>query len=326
MKRIAVAISLTTWAVALASCGSSSSSSSQASSSAGGNPAAGTTNCPAAPASAANGSGTTLSIGSKAFSEEQILASIAKSALEKHGYTVQYTTQEADPQIGDDLRAGKIDMYWQYTGTELQKYLGVDKPPTDLDQAFEAARRADDPNGLCWIAKAPMDDTNGIAIRAADAGRYGTTLSQFTSYLQSHADVKVCIMSEFKSRADGVPGLQTTYGSVWGSYSYTEIGKTAEADLAAGHCDAGEVFTTDAGIAANKLQVLGDDRKLFPPDNVGLVVRSAALKAHPDIAAILDPIAAKLTTDEITKLNKMVDVDNQKPADVAGAWLTQNGF
>ncbi|HET9050766.1 MAG TPA: glycine betaine ABC transporter substrate-binding protein [Candidatus Dormibacteraeota bacterium] len=136
---------------------------------------------------------------------------------------------------------------------------------------------------------------------------------------------KVCVMAEFKSRADGIPGLQATYGDVWGSYPVTIVDKTAEKEIASGQCDAGEVFTTDSGIAANSLTVLQDDKTLFPPDNIGLIVRSQVLKAHPGIAAIVDPIAATITTDVITKLNKMVEIDGQKPADVAKAYLQQIG-
>ena len=324
MRRITLAVLLTVWGAALAGCGSSDTSSSGGGG--GGSGGGGTANCPSDPSASTDGGGASVKIGSKNFAEEQILAEIAKQALTKKNFKVEYSTQEADPQIGQDLSAGKIDAYWQYTGTELQRYLNVDKPPTDLDAAFSAAQSKDDANKLCWIGKAPMDDTNGLAIRSADVSKYGSTLSAFTSYLQSHSDVKVCIMAEFKSRADGVPGLQATYGSVWGGYNFTTVDKTAEKNIAAKSCDAGEVFTTDSGIVANDLTILKDDKQLFPPDNVGLIVRSDILKAHPGIANIINPIAAKITTDEITKLNKAVEIDSQKPADVAAGWLSQNGF
>lgn len=326
MHRITLAVLLTVWGAALAGCGSSDTSSSSSASGGGGSASGGTANCPSDASAAKDGGGAAVKIGSKNFAEEQILAEIAKQSLAKNNYKVDYSTQEADPQIGTDLSGGKIDAYWQYTGTELQKYLNVDKPPTDLDAAFAMAQQQDDANKLCWIGKAPMDDTNGLAIRSADVSKFGSTLSAFTSYLQAHSDVKVCIMAEFKSRADGVPGLATTYGSVWGGYNFTTVDKTAEKNIAAKDCDAGEVFTTDSGIAANSLTVLKDDKQLFPPDNVGLIVRSDLLKAHPGIAAIINPIAAKITTDEITKLNKQVEIDSMKPADVAAAWLSANGF
>src|SRR5690242_12977978 len=104
MKRITLAIMLTAWGCALAACGSSSTSSSSASSG-GGAATGGTANCPAPNGASTNGSGTSLKIGSKGFAEEQILAELAKQALTKAGFSVDYSTQEADPQLGQDLSA-----------------------------------------------------------------------------------------------------------------------------------------------------------------------------------------------------------------------------
>jgi osmoprotectant transport system substrate-binding protein len=323
MKRIHLAIMLTVWTGALAACGSSSSSTGGAAPASGG----GTANCPAPQSGASTSlSGASLKIGSKSFAEQQIAAEIAKQALTKAGATVDYSTQEADTQIGTDLQGGKINLLWQYTGTELGTYLAQDTVPSDLHAAFLKAQQLDDAKALCWVGETPMNDTNGIAIRQADASKYGSTLSAFTTYLTAHPDVKVCILSEFKSRPDGVPGLQSKYGAVWGGYNYTEIAKTAEPNLKSGDCDAGEVFTTDSGIAANNLVTLTDDKGLFPADNLGLIVRSDVLKQYPQIAAIINPIASKMTTDAFLALNKMVEIDNQKPADVAQTWLQQNGF
>jgi glycine betaine/choline ABC-type transport system substrate-binding protein len=136
----------------------------------------------------------------------------------------------------------------------------------------------------------------------------------------------VCIMSEFRTRADGVPGLARTYDAAYGTANYKDIGSTAESGIAAGQCAAGEVFTTDSAIAVDHLSVLRDDRGLFPPDSVGLVVRAAVLQRHPGIAALIAPVAARITTAEIIGLNRSVEVDHQAVADVAQGWLSRNGL
>jgi osmoprotectant transport system substrate-binding protein len=272
------------------------------------------------------GSAGSVKIGSKAFAEEQILATMTKLVLEKHGFKVDYSTQAADPAIDQALRSGTIDMLWQYTGTELQQFLNVDNPPTDLDQAFAMAKQMDGAKGLAWVAPAPLDDTNGLAIKASDKSRFGATLSDFGQYLKQNPSTAVCIQSEFRTRADGLPGLQKTYDSGYTSANYRDIGSTAEAPIASGDCSAGEVFTTDSAIAANNLVVLTDDKKLFPPDNVGLIVRAETLKKYPAIETFITPVAQKLTTGEITNLNKQVEVDKKNVTDVARAWLQQNGF
>ena len=322
MKRIGMAIMLTVWMAALAACGGGNSGSSSSSSANNGN----ASGCPAGTGSSGNGA--TVSIGSKAFAEEQLLATMTKLVLEKHGFTVKYDLQVKDPAIGNAVRNSQIDMLWQYTGTELTDpgYLNLSNIPTDLHAAFQLVAQKDEPRGLCWTAEAPMDDTNGLAIKAADKGTYGSTLSAFQSYLVAHPSTKICILSEFRTRPDGLPGLESKYGDGYKNATYVDIGNTAEKNIANGDCAAGEVFTSDSGIAANNLYVLQDDKQLFPPDNVGLIVRKDVLQKYPAIAALMAPVAARITTDVITGLNKKVEIDNQKVEDVARQWLSDNGL
>jgi osmoprotectant transport system substrate-binding protein len=322
VKRISIAILLTVWAAALAACGGGNSNNSTGS----GSSASASTGCPAP--SGTSGNGASVSIGSKGFAEEQLLATMTKLVLEKHGFTVKYDLQAKDTAIGNALLNKQIDMLWQYTGTELTDpgYLGLTSVPTDLDQAFTLVQQKDEARGLCWTSKAPMDDTNGLAIKASDKATYGSTLTEFGTYLSAHPGTKVCVLSEFRTRPDGIPGLKSKYGAGYDTPNYIDIGTTAEKNIGNGDCAAGEVFTTDSGIAAMNLYVLQDDKKLFPPDNVGLIVRKDVLTKYPAIAALMEPVAAKITNDVITGLNKQVEIDNLKVEDVARTWLTQNGF
>jgi osmoprotectant transport system substrate-binding protein len=317
-----MAILLTVWMAALAGCGGGNTGGAASSSSSSGVAAS----CPAG--SGSSGNGASVSIGSKGFAEEQLLATMTQLVLQKHGFNVTYNLQAKDTAIGNAVLNGQIDMLWQYTGTELTDpgYLNLSNVPTDLHQAFQLAAQKDAPRGLCWTSEAPMDDTNGLAIKASDRATFGDTLSAFQTYLASHPSTKICILSEFRTRPDGLPGLESKYGAGYTGASYVDIGNTAEKNIANGDCAAGQVFTTDSGIAANNLYVLQDDKKLFPPDNVGLIVRENVLQKNPAIAALMAPVAAKITTGVITGLNKQVEVDNQKVTDVAQQWLTQNGF
>jgi osmoprotectant transport system substrate-binding protein len=285
------------------------------------------TNCPTG--SATSGNGATVSIGSKSFAEEQLMAQMTVDVLQAHGFTVNYTFQAADPAIGTALTDGNIDMYWQYTGTELTDYLALAQGtfPTALAAAFTFVKTADEPHGLCWVAPTPFDDTNGIAIKSSQTSTFGTSLSAFGTYLTSHPSTKVCIQSEFLTRPDGLPGLVSTYG--WptaANFHYIQIATTAEKAIASGQCDAGEVYTTDSGIQANNEVTLTDDKNLFPPDNAGLVVRDSVLQKYPAIANLMTPVAAKLTTPVMLQLNEMVEIQNMTYANVAHTWLVQNGF
>ncbi|MHB8507237.1 MAG: ABC transporter substrate-binding protein [Candidatus Dormibacteria bacterium] len=321
MKRKCATSVVLLWSAILAGCGGTASTPNSPSA------AGGSTTCPTSGSASSKGTAT-INVGSKGFAEEQLLATMTKLVLEKHGYSVTYTFQAKDPVLGQSLQSGTIDMYWQYTGTELQGPLGVSDPPGDLDQAFAEAKAKDEVRGICWNDKGKFNDTNGLAIKTADKAKYGSTLSDFATYLSSHPNTVICVNSEFTSptRKDGIIALDQKYGhfNVPGVKASSQF--TFEDQIAAGQCEAGEIFTTDSAIAAKNLYVLTDDKKFFPPDNVGLLIRSAFQKSHPEIGAIMQPVIDKLDTPTMTDLNKQVEVDNKKVDEVARAFLTQNGF
>ena len=318
MTRRNVALTMVVmWSAILAGCGGSSTPAATSS---------GSSACPTGGSASSTGSGA-IKVGSKGFAEEQLLATMTKLVLVKHGYTVEYTFQAKDPTLGQALDSGTIDMYWQYTGTELQGPLSVTNPPGDLDKAYQMAKTKDEARGICWNDEGKFNDTNGLAIKAADKAKYGPTLTAFSAYLKAHPSTKLCVNSEFQTRPDGIPGLNQTYGNNFNGPGLTASSQsTFEAAIASGQCEAGEVYTTDSAIAAKNLAVLEDDKKFFPPDNVGLLIRSTVQKAHPEIGAIMQPVIDKLDTATMTDLNKQVEIDNLKVEDVAKTFLTQNKF
>jgi osmoprotectant transport system substrate-binding protein len=320
-RHVLFAASIVTAGAILPACGSSNNTTTS-----GGGGSTGP--CAISNTSATDGGGASLKIGAKSFTEEKLLAELTKVELGKHNFTIDDSTHAADPAIGQAIASNQIQMLWQYTGTELgAQYLNVSPIPTDLDQAFNKVAQLDAAKSLCWTSETKFDDTNGIGVRSADTSKFGTTLSSFTAYLQQHTDVKICIASEFRTRSDGLPGLASTYGSVWSTYpGLTDVSQGGESVLANKQCDAAEVFTTDAALQADNLVALQDDKKLFPADNAGLMVRADVLSAHPAIANLMAPIAAKLTTTVMVGLNKMVDVDGMSVTTVATNWLSQNGF
>ncbi len=313
MKRLAItAFVLVLAPAALTACGGSSTSASTA----------------CAVGSGTSGDGARLSIGFKPFAEEQLLASITQQVLDAHDFTITDTFSASDKAIGTALSSGTIDMYWQYTGTELSDYLGYSTGqfPTQLTQAYNFVQQKDAPKGICWTSDTPLDDTNGIAIKASEESTYGTTLSEFGSYLASHPNTSICILAEFRTRPDGLAGLEKTYNQSYANANYVTVGSTAEQEISSGQCAAGEVFTTDAGIQSDNLYVLQDDKNLFPPDNAGLLVRKSVLNQYPAIAALMAPVAAKLTTPVVLALDADVEIDNETVSTVAYDWLVQNHF
>ncbi|MBY4129861.1 glycine betaine ABC transporter substrate-binding protein [Rhodococcus fascians] len=275
--------------------------------------------------------GAKLTVGSKDFTEQIVLGYILEFAMSAAGADVRDLTNiSGSNSTRQAMVSGQVDLTYEYTGTGWINYQGNESPITDATEQFVAVRDADVANGLTWVNPAPMDNTYALAMNQATAAATGVkTLSDYAALVaRDPAAAATCVETEFNSRQDGFPGLAATYGfdanAVPRQILQTGIIYQATAD--GSQCKFGEVFTTDGRIKGLDLVVLDDDKKFFPRYNATVVIRSEVADEYPQIAEITEPISAALTNDEITELNKQVDVDGREPADVARDWMVKEGF
>ena len=130
---------------------------------------------------------------------------------------------------------------------------------------------------------------------------------------------------EFKTRTDGIPGLEKNYGVKFGKYTVTDTGGPVTVNaLKRGQVDAVDLFTTDPAIEANNFVILEDPKSNFAAQNIVPIISKD--KATDGVKQVLDGISAKLTTDSLGALIGQVANDKKDPADVAKGWLTENGL
>jgi osmoprotectant transport system substrate-binding protein len=272
-------------------------------------------------------SGTTFTVGSKDFSESEILGQITMKLLAAHGATVvDKTNIKGSVTTRQAMLSGDIDMYWEYTGTAWVSYLQHTTPIADPAKQFEAVKTEDlAKNKVTWLPAAPLNNTYALAVLKTTADKLNVkTLSQYAQLAASDpAKAAVCLESEFSTRDDGWPGLQKAYGITLPAngvkmldtgviYNETSKGTT---------CSFGEVFATDGRIQSLSLTTLADDKHFFPEYNAALTLPQQLADKHPAIATIMTPVTARLTTETMRKLNAKVDVDGLTPAEVADDWL-----
>jgi glycine betaine/choline ABC-type transport system substrate-binding protein len=270
---------------------------------------------------------TTLTIGSKNFTEEFILGEIYAQALEAGGYKVRKELDYGSELVAfKGVQEGKIDAYPEYTGTALTTFFGVepDKIPRDEQEAYELARAGFEKKGLTALPPTPFTNSNAVGMTQARAAELGV---ETISDLKRHASSLTLSGSpECRRRLDCKLGLESVYGLKFKRYLPTELPDRHKV-LTSGKADVSIVFSTDGQIAADDLLVLEDDQQLFPPYNVSLIVNgNAAEKAGPDLPKIVAQVQQDLSTKVMQELNSRVDLDKEKPAAVAQAYLQQFGY
>ena len=270
---------------------------------------------------------TTLTIASKNFTEEFILAEIYAQALAAGGYKVRKRLNLGPEKIAfRAVKAGKVDAYPEYTGTALTTFFGVrtDDIPKDEQQAYDQARKSFAGEHLIALPPTPFTDSNAVGMTQARAQELGI---ETISDLKAKASrLTLSGSKECRARLDCKLGLEQVYGLKFKHYRVTELADRHSV-LTTARADVSIVFSTDGQIAADDLLVLEDDRKLFPPYNVSLIVNDKAAKAAgSDLPKIVSQVQQDLSTKVMQELNSRVDLDKEKPAAVARAYLEQFGY
>ncbi|SFB07492.1 osmoprotectant transport system substrate-binding protein [Amycolatopsis marina] len=289
--------------------------------------------CGSGDASVGEGSlaGASFVVGAKDFSEQNILASLTAQLLAANGADAEPKQITGSVNTRKALESGEVDLYWEYTGTGWITYLKHTTPIGDPEEQYLAVKKEDGAqNAIAWLEPADFNNTYALAVRREFAEEKGlASLSDLASLAKSDPQaVTICVESEFAARDDGLSGLLKTYGidvprqqiktlDTGVIYTETDNGDT---------CNFGEVFATDGRVANLDLTVLTDDKQFFPVYQGAPTLQQATLDEHPEIAQILAPLAERLDTETMRRLNAQVDVDGLDADDVAEKWLEEEGL
>ena len=270
--------------------------------------------------------GVALTVGSKEFTEQQLVGQMAVMVLEEAGADVtDQTGLNGTEIVREALVAGEVDMYWEYTGTGWIALLGNDQPVTGQEEQYEAVKEADlEANDVWWFAPTDVDNTFALARRAD--GAEVSTISELATYLEENPDTAICADTEFANRDDGLPGLGEAYGFQFGSVEEVTLG-VLYTQIGSDTCPFGVVATTDGRIAANDLQVLEDDQQFFPSYQLAMTALTPTYEANAEaLDEVIGGLAEVLDSDTMQTLNQRVDVDGEAPEDVARDFLVEEGL
>ena len=85
-------------------------------------------------------------------------------------------------------------------------------------------------------------------------------------------------------------------------------------------------FTTDSRIELFDLVTTEDNQEFFPKYDAVPLVRQEVLDEMPKLEEAINQLAGEITEEDMLEMNAKVDVDEEKPEDVAKAFLQEKGL
>ncbi|MEO8631800.1 MAG: ABC transporter substrate-binding protein [Chloroflexota bacterium] len=268
-----------------------------------------------------------ITIGSTNFSEQLVLGELYSQILEANGYTVTRKFNLGNREIVfPALQSGQIDMEADYLATLLAFVDKTATGSTDPKATAASLQKALTPKGLTVLDYAPAVDQNGFVVTKATADKY--KLAKLSDLAPIANQLVLGGPPECPNREFCAPGLKNKYGITFKEFKPLDVGGPLTVTaLVGGQIDVGLLFTSDSTIAVRGFVLLEDDKQLQLSDNVAPVVRNEYLtRAGDDFKKTINSIAPKLTTAELTAMNKLVEIDKKDPKDVAKEWLKKQGL
>lgn len=267
------------------------------------------------------GSGEAIVIGSQQYYSNEIIAELYAQALEAEGYTVEREYQIGQREVYlPELESGAIDLLPEYGGNLLQ-YYDAEATATTAEEIQEALGEVL-PEGLRALPHAEATDQDSYNVTREFAEEH--SLSSLADLQNVDQELQVAANSEFETRPYGPEGLSEVYGVDVTVVPVEDSGGplTVKA-LVDGDVQLADIYSADPSIETEDLVTLEDPENLILPQHVTPI---ASEDVDEEAAAVIEEVNAQLTADELIGLNRQSVQDQASSADLASAWLTEQGL
>ena len=271
---------------------------------------------------------TTITVGSKNFTESVILGQIYAQAFRAAGYKVRTRLDLGSEKVAlKAIEDGQISGYPEYTSTALGSFFRVpaNKIPSDPTQAYDEAKADLAKDRIVAYPPTPFADSNAVGTLTTTAERLG--LKDVSDLTGKSQKLVLAGSPECRRRFDCLAGLEQNYGLRFKQFKPVAIGRRYTV-LDNGDADLSILFTSDAQLAAStRYTILNDDKGLIPAGNaIFIVSKKVADQAGPDLGATIENVQSNMTLPVIQELNSRVDIQGEDPAAVAHQYLKSLGY
>jgi osmoprotectant transport system substrate-binding protein len=266
-----------------------------------------------------------LTIGSKGFGESYILEQLYGQALKAKGFPVTFKGNFGESELANKaIKAGKLDMYPEYTGVIVLD-LAKAKFPKTPEATYAAAKKYEETQGQTLLNPTPFEDVDTFTVLTSTAQKDGLKKMSDLKKVNplTYAGYPAC-----PTRITCLLGMKQIYGL--NQIKFIPIGNISVYTLLdQGKAVGGDGFSTDpAQLNHKKYTALVDDKHIFGYQNVAPVIKKTLTTGPngPLLTSTLNAVSAKLTLPAMQAMNKAYFVDKATPTEIAHGFLAANGL
>ncbi|MFV2175709.1 ABC transporter substrate-binding protein [Actinomadura sp. LOL_016] len=276
------------------------------------------------PLAGGGGDSSAITVGSANFPESALLGEIYAQALEGKDLKVERKFNIGAREVYyDQVVKGGIDVMPEYNGALLTTSVDP-KSTAATTEEINKELTAKLPDGAAILDSAAAEDKDSVTVTKEIAQKHG--LKSIADLEPVAGQLVIGGPSEFKTRQQGLVGLESQYGLKFEKFQPLDAGAQATLVelLLDDEIQAADLFTTDPMIVEHGLVVLEDPKHVFSAQNVTPLVYEKGVDEQARTA--LNAVSAKLTTQHLLDMMKRIVVDKDDQEKVAEEWLKANGL
>ncbi|WP_058306212.1 ABC transporter substrate-binding protein [Gracilibacillus massiliensis] len=273
--------------------------------------------------------GEVFEYGAQKNTDPKIMGQMVKLLVEDQTDHEVNITEDipASPQVMTAIDKEDFDFATLYSGEVYNNHFDEDQveystdPAKTLEQAQELFGEKYD---MKWYDSTGFSNQYSIAIKQSFADEHGI---ETMSDLGTVAD-QVTIGTDnswIERENDGYEGYKEAYGYEFADARGMDVALMYKA-IESGDVEAVTAYTVDPQIIAYDLTILEDDQNFFPPYEGSLVARNAVIDEYPEVADIFDSLVGAVSTEEMTELIRLVDMEEESTEAVAREFLQEKGM
>lgn len=260
-------------------------------------------------------------IAGKLGSEPEILINMYKILIEEE------TDLQVELKSGfgktsfvfNALKSGDIDIYPEFTGTAISEFMKETAVSNNREEVYEQAKEGMlEKFDMSLLKPMNYNNTYALAVSKETADQYN--LRKISDLKAVQQNIKAGFTLEFNDREDGYRGIQKLYNIKLGNVVTMEP-KLRYTAIKTGDIQVLDAYSTDSEIRQYQLQVLEDDKELFPPYQGAPLLRKETVEQYPEIVKALNKLAGKVSDDDMREMNYQVNVEGKSAEEVAKAYL-----
>jgi osmoprotectant transport system substrate-binding protein len=271
-------------------------------------------------------------VGSKLDAEAQVLGQMIRLTLNDMGLATQDKTALGDTGVlRKAILSGEVDVYPEYTGNAFYLFPEAKistAQASNKNTIYKLARDLDAKNGITWLVPANVNNTWVVAVTKALATRAKlVSVADLAKYVNGGGEFKIAGSPEYFNREDTFPMFEKVYGfQLRDNQKVVLAGATPTQTQQAASSGTNGVngamaYGTDATLGALNMVALTDPKGAQFVYQPSPIIRTATLRANPQISSRLNRVFATLNASTLIQLNGQIALQGRPATDVAAAYL-----